>query len=178
MAIKPTIYKLNIVLSDMDREYYDTLNLTLAQHPSETLERMMTRVLAYCINAEEKLAFTKGLSEIEEPDIWTVEYNSDISLWIDVGEPDPDRIKKACRKANQVKIYSFNSKSDVWWEQSRNKFESLDASFYRFDWEDIQEVASMVERTMSLSVMLTGDTVYIIFGDESCEVAWERLQEV
>ena len=72
----------------MNREIYETLNLTLAQHPSETTERMMVRVLAFCINFEERLSFTKGLSEVEEPDIWSVEYNEDISLWIDVGEPD------------------------------------------------------------------------------------------
>jgi len=177
MAIKPTIYKLNIALSDMNRDYYDTLNLTLAQHPSETIERMMVRVLAYCINAEENLTFTKGLSDVEQPDIWRVEYNQDISLWIDVGEPDPDRIKKACGKSNKVKVYSFNTKSDVWWAQSRTKFESLDASFYRFDWGAIQALVNMVERTMNLSVMLTDDSAYITHNSESCEVTWERLKE-
>jgi len=177
MAIKPTIYKLNIVLSDMNREYYDSLSLTLAQHPSETIERMMVRVLAYCINAEERLTFTKGLSEVEEPDIWTLEYNGEVSLWVDVGEPDPERIKKACRKSKNVKVYSFNTKSDVWWEQSRIKFESLNASYYRFDWESIQGLARSVERTMNLSIMLSGDSAYVSHGVESCEVTWERLSE-
>ena len=69
MAIKPTIFKLHISLSDVDRNYYDDLNLTIAQHPSETLERMMARVLAYCINAQEQMAFSKGISASEEPDI-------------------------------------------------------------------------------------------------------------
>jgi len=177
MAIKPTIYKFNVVLSDMNREYYDSLNLTLAQHPSETVERMMVRVLAYCINAKENLTFTKGLSEIDEPDIWCVEYNGDISLWIDVGEPEPDRVKKSTRKAKQVKVYSFNSKSDVWWAQSQNKFGSLDASFYRFNYAEIQRLASFVERTMNLSVMLTGNSAYISFGKQSHEVTWQTLAE-
>ncbi|MFT6734863.1 MAG: hypothetical protein ACJAS9_003065 [Polaribacter sp.] len=180
MAIKPTIYKFNITLSDMNRELYETLNLTLAQHPSETEERMMTRVLAFCINYEERLSFTKGLSDVEEPDLWAVEYNQDISLWIDVGEPDAERIKKATRKAKQVKVYSFNSKSDVWWQQSQAKFEALNASYYRFDWESIQKLAGTLERTMSLSVMLTGDSAYITFGNDECfpqEVTWQRLAE-
>ncbi|MCK5724990.1 MAG: YaeQ family protein, partial [Gammaproteobacteria bacterium] len=84
MAIKPTIYKFRISLSDLNRDYFDTLNLTLAQHPSETIERMMVRVLAYCINAQEHLAFTKGLSEISEPDIWARSLDEQTLLWIDV----------------------------------------------------------------------------------------------
>ena len=87
MAIKPTIYKLKIALSDLERNHYDTLNLTLALHPSETLERMMVRVLAYCINAQAHLSFTRGLSAIEEPDIWARTLDDQISLWIDLGEP-------------------------------------------------------------------------------------------
>jgi len=70
MAIKPIIYKLRIALSDLERNYYDSLSLTVALHPSETIERMMARVIAYCINAQEGLAFTKGLSAVDEPDIW------------------------------------------------------------------------------------------------------------
>ncbi len=89
MALKPTIYKMKITLSDLDRDYYDALSLTIARHPSETLERMMVRVLAFCINAQEGLAFTKGLCAVEEADIWARTLDDQISLWIDVGEPTP-----------------------------------------------------------------------------------------
>lgn len=108
MALKPTIYKLKITLSDSDRNYYDTLNLTIAQHPSETLERMMARVLVFCLNAQEYLVFTKGLSAVEEPDIWARTLDGRISLWIDVGEPAVDRIRKATRLSPAVMVYSFN----------------------------------------------------------------------
>ena len=107
MALKPTIYKFKIALTDLDRNYYDTLNLTIAQHPSETLERMMVRMLAFCINAQESLTLTKGLSTAEEPDLWAHTPDGRIALWIDVGEPAPDRIKKATRIAQMVKVYSF-----------------------------------------------------------------------
>ena len=80
MALKPTIYKSRISLSDIDRHYYAALNLTLAQHPSETLERMMVRVLAYCINAQEQLAFTRGLCAVDEPDIWARTLDNQIAL--------------------------------------------------------------------------------------------------
>lgn len=116
MAIKPTIYKFRISLSDLNRHYYDTLNLTVALHPSETIERMMVRVLAYCINAQEQLTFTKGLSEVDEPDLWVRSYDDKTKLWIDIGEPSVERIKKSCRLAEKVKIYCFNSKADVWWQ--------------------------------------------------------------
>lgn len=177
MAIKPTIYKLKISLSDPERNHYDTLNLTLALHPSETLERMMVRVLAYCINAQEHLSFTRGLSSIEEPDIWARTLDDQISLWIDLGEPSIDRIKKSSRLAQAVKVYCFNSKSDVWWEQAKNKIRSLKASIYRFQWQDIQALAALVERTMEISVTITGDSAYVATGLGEHEVSWEVLQE-
>ena len=176
MAVKPTIYKLRIALSDLNRDYYDSLNLTIALHPSETLERMMARVLAFCINAQEQLVFTKGLSEVEEPDVWVWTLDDQIALWIDVGEPAADRVKKATRLAAAVKVYSFNSKSDVWWDQGKAKFSQLDANFYRFDWPSIQALAELVQRTMDLSVTITGDSAYVATELGECEVAWEVLQ--
>ena len=175
MALKPTIYKLNISLSDLNRDYYDNIDLTLALHPSETVERMMARVVAFCINAQERLKFTKGLSEIEEPDIWLRTLDDQIAMWIDVGEPDVERIKKATRKAQSVKVYCFNSKSNVWWEQSRAKYEQLSAEVYRFEWSEIQALAALVQRTMPMSLMITGDSAYITIAEGQCEVSWKSL---
>lgn len=177
MALKPTIYIIKISLSDLNRNYYDSLNLTLAQHPSETIERMMVRVLAYCINAQEHLVFTKGLSEVDEADIWARTLDGQISLWIDVGEPAVDRIKKVSRLANAVKIYCFNSKADVWWEQGQNKINHLQASVFKFDWENIQTLATLVQRTMDISVSITGDSAYVATESGECEVSWLTLQE-
>ena len=166
---------MKISLSDLNRDYYDSLNLTLAQHPSETLERMMVRVLAYCINAHEYLAFTKGLSEVDEPDLWVRTLDDQVALWIDVGEPAADRVKKATRLAKAVKVYSFNTKSNVWWSQGQPKFEALEASYFNFPWEDIQQLAKLVERTMDFSVTITGDSAYIATESNACEVAWSPL---
>lgn len=178
MALKPTIYKFRISLSDLNRDYYDSLNLTVAQHPSEKIERMMTRVLAYCINAQENLVFTKGLSEIDEPDIWVRTLDDKTALWIDVGEPAVDRIKKSSHLAEDVKIYCFNSKADVWWSQSEQKIKQLKASVYQFNWENIQELAALVERTMDVSISITGDSAYIAAALGECEVNWQTLQEL
>ncbi len=175
MAIKPTIFKFRISLSDLNRDYYTTLNLTVAQHPSENTERMMVRVLTYCINAQEFLTFSKGLSNVEEPDIWAKTLDEQISLWIDIGEPTVDRIKKAGHIAHKVKVYSFNTKSDVWWDQDANKFNQLNAEFFRFEWADILTLAKLVERTMDFSVTITGNSAYIATQLGECEIPWQEL---
>jgi len=177
VALKPTIYKIKISLSDLNRNYYDTLSLTIAQHPSETIERMMVRMLAYCINVQEHLVFTKGLSSVEEADIWARSYDDQILLWIDVGEPGVDRVKKVCRLANEVKIYCFNSKADTWWKQSQEKIQQMKASVHKFDWQNIQTLAALVERTMDISISITGDTAYVATEQGEAEVNWQTLKQ-
>ena len=177
MALKPTIYKFRISLSDLNRDYYDSLNLTLAQHPSETVERMVARVLAYCINAQEHLEFTRGLSEVDEPDIWLRTLDDQTALWIEVGEPSVERTKKAGRLADEVKIYSFNSKSDVWWEQLKGKMNFLKAAVYQFKWEDIVALAALIGRTTDMSISISGDSAYIATEKGECEVVWILLKE-
>jgi uncharacterized protein YaeQ len=176
MALKPEIYKSRITLSDIDRNYYTTLNLTIARHPSETLERMMVRVLAFCINSGEQLTFTKGLCAVEEPDIWAHTLDDQISLWIDVGEPAVERIKKATRLSHAVKVYCFNSKSDVWWEQCRRGFNKLPVSVFQLQWKDVQSLAALAQRTMDLSVTISGDSAYVAAAAGECEVSWMPLQ--
>ena len=175
MALKPTIHKFNISLSDLDRDYYDSLNLTVAQHPSESVERMMVRVLVFCINAQERLAFTKGLSETEEPALWVKSLDDQVELWIDVGEPALDRLKKATRSAPLVRVYSFNTKSSVWWEQLKLERARLELAVFRFPWAAIAGLAALVERTMNMSVTITNDSAYVASEKGECEVPWEQL---
>ena len=176
MALKPTIFKFKISLSDINRNYYDTLNLTVAQHPSETPERMMVRVLAFCLNAEEHLTFTKGLSAVDEPDIWLHTLDGQLALWVDVGEPAVDRIKKARRLAQAVKVYSFNSKSNAWWAQAGAEFNKLAVAVCQFEREDIEALVLLLQRTMDLSITITGDSAYIATELGECEVGWQVLQ--
>ena len=176
MALKPKIYKSRITLSDIDRGHYDALDLTIAQHPSETLERMMVRVLAFCINAQPQLVFTKGMCAVDEPDIWVRTPDDRVALWIDVGEPSIDRIKKATRLSPAVKVYSFNSKSDVWWHQGQARFNELSVSVYQLPWESVQALAALVQRTMDLSITISGDSAYIAAEAGECEVSWVPLQ--
>lgn len=176
MALKPSIFKFKISLSDINRNYYDTLNLTVAQHPSETPERMMVRVLAFCINAQEHLTFTPGLSAVDEPDIWVHSLDGQLTLWIDVGEPAADRIKKATRLTQAVKVYSFNAKSNAWWTQNSAQFSKLEVDVYQFEWGKIEALAQLLQRTMDLSITITGDSAYMAAESGECEVDWVTLQ--
>jgi uncharacterized protein YaeQ len=177
MAIKPTIYKLKIALSDLNQDHYDNLDLTIALHPSETTERMMARVLAYCLNAQPQLVFCKGLSDTSEPDLWAHSLDGNLETWIEVGEPSEDRIKKASHRAPTVKIYSFNSKSPTWWDLECSKLKSLTASIYRFYWNDMVTLASFVERTMDLSITISDNSVYVATRLGECEMTLQTLQE-
>lgn len=175
MALKPTIYKFRISLSDLDRHVYDSLELTVAQHPSESIERMMARVLAFCLNAQEHLAFTKGLSTPDEPDVWCKSLDDQLLLWIDIGEPSVDRLKKASRQAPCVKVYSFNSKSDTWWQQEKAALNKLAVEVWQFPWGDIQTLAGLVERTMEYAVTITEGTILISADKSNCSVSYNRL---
>jgi len=177
MALKPTIYKFRISLSDMNRDVYDSMALTVAMHPSENMERMMTRVMAYCWNYQEFIDFTKGLNSIDDPDIWVRTLDDQLMLWIDIGEPAFDRVKKATTLAREVKVYSFNSKGEVWWKQGEAKFSKLNASFYSFDNKQIQELAGLVDRTTDMSVTISGESAYVTTDKGDCEVVCSAFLE-
>jgi uncharacterized protein YaeQ len=175
MALKPTIYKARIALSDLDRNLYESLNLTIALHPSETLERMVARILAYCLNAQDNLIFCKGLSDADEADLWARNLNDAIELWIDVGEPAAERIKKASRLAKAVKVYSFNSKSDTWWTQGQEEFSQLKAQWFQFPWPQVQALAATVNKTMDWSMTISENSIFVSTENGDVEVSLKAL---
>lgn len=180
MALKPTIYKFKIALCDLNNEYYDSLNLTVAQHPSETSERMLVRVMAFCLHKandpEGLLAFTKGLSSIDEPDIWLRGLDDQLHVWVDVGEPSFERVKKSCRLSKQTFIYCFNTKADVWFKQSQEQFSTLPLQVLKFDWSEVQTFSNHLKRTMDISITLSAQTAYVALQDEQIELNWHILQ--
>ncbi len=119
MALKSTIYKAELNIADMDRNYYAAHGLTLARHPSETEERLMVRLMAFMLFADEALTFGKGLSEDDAPDLWQKDLTDAIQLWIDVGLPSERDIKKACGKSNQVAVVLYGGRvAEMWWAQN------------------------------------------------------------
>ena len=118
MALNSTVVKAELQVSDMDRHYYATHNLTLAQHPSETDERLMVRLLAFALYADERLEFGRGISDEDEPAMWKRDYTGEIELWIELGHPDESRIKKASGRAQQVVVVNYGGRaSDIWWDK-------------------------------------------------------------
>ncbi|TAL84330.1 MAG: YaeQ family protein [Rhodanobacter sp.] len=118
MALNATIYKVELQISDMDRHYYATHALTLARHPSETEERLMVRLLAFALYADDRLEFGKGISDEDEPALWRKAYTDEIELWIELGQPDESRIRKACGRARQVVVINYGGNSaEIWWDK-------------------------------------------------------------
>ena len=120
MAHDSIVYKAELQISDMDRHYYATHAMTLARHPSETEERLMVRVLEFAMFADDRLEFGKGLSSDDEPALWRREMNGEISQWIELGQPDEQRIRRACGRAREVTVINYGGRvADLWWERSK-----------------------------------------------------------
>ncbi|ORU93637.1 MAG: hypothetical protein A6F70_06110 [Cycloclasticus sp. symbiont of Bathymodiolus heckerae] len=164
MAISSTINKVSVNISDMDRHYYHQHELTIAQHPSENNFRFMVRLIAFMANAHERLSFTKGLSTDDEPELWQKSLTGEIELWIDLGQPDEKRIRKACGRAREVIIYTYHEgKASVWWQQQREKlarFKNLRVLHIRADGVD-----EMVKRTMALQCSIQDGEMYLADDD-------------
>ena len=175
MAIKSTIFKAELQITDMDRHYYADHQLTIARHPSENDERMMVRLLAFALNASDTLQFTKGLSTDDEPDLWQKSPSDEIELWIDLGQPDEKRIRKACGRARKAMIYIYQYGSGKqWWEQNQSKlarFENL--SIVSVNDETASSLGKMVERTMRLQCTIQDGHLWFTNGEQSVEVTPE-----
>lgn len=177
MALKSTIYKAELSIADNHRAYYAQHSLTLAQHPSETEERLMVRLLAFIVNAHERLAFGKGLSADDEPDLWLKDYTEAIQLWVEVGLPDERRIRRACGRAQAVQVWLYGgSAAQKWWRDNQSAMRAL-PKVTVFNLPDTSALKQACQRSMNLhadveygEVSLHGDTV-------SATLALERLTE-
>jgi len=177
MALKPKIFKCKIQLSDMDRHVYGEYPLVLAQHPSETIERLCTRLLAFCLNADEQLKFTGGLSVEGEPELWLKNDHGGIEQWIDVGQPEPERLKKAQRQSQLVKVYCFGKSGDTWWQLNKDKLNKLDrVEVIRFDWDLVSAIAGVFYGGCEMVVSISDAQAFISIDEHSFELtpqAWQ-----
>ena len=107
MALKSTIFKAELSIADIDRGYYRNHALTVARHPSETDERMMMRLLAFALHADDALEFGRGLSAEHEPDLWRRDLTGTVEQWIEVGLPEEREIRKACGRAREVHVLAY-----------------------------------------------------------------------
>ena len=166
MATKSTIHKAFLNIANMDTNYYNEHNLTLALHPSETELRLMARIVAFILNANEELIFCKGIAEDDEPDLWEKDFGGDIKLWIELGQPDEKRIKKACGRSEKVIIYTYQENMALPWfkkiENNLSRFKNLSIINLNMA-EDIEE---LTQRSMNLQCNISDNELSLISSDK------------
>jgi uncharacterized protein YaeQ len=177
MAIKATVFKANLQIADMERHYYQDHALTLAQHPSETDERMMVRLLAFALHAHEYLEFGQGMTNDEEADLWRKDLTGAIELWIDVGTPDEKLIRKACGRAEQVLVYCYGGRvADMWFAQNSAQFRrQKNLTIINLPVETTHALAGLAQRTMDLQCTLQDGQVWLSDGESSVPVERSAL---
>lgn len=179
MALKATIYKADLEVSDLGRNLYQTYALTVAKHPSETAERMMVRLIAFALYADEELTFTRGLSTDSEPELWKKSPSGEIELWIELGQPDEKRIRKACGKARQVVIVAYGAhKAEPWWQKNKEALGRCDnLTVLYLPLPGGADLDAMVRRSMALQATIDDGNLWFTDGEITLHVpqaAWKR----
>lgn len=171
MALKSTIYKIDLNIADMDRQYYAQHSLTVAKHPSETDERVMVRLIAFTLYANEFLTFGKGLSDDEEPDLWEKDLTGAIQLWMDVGLPTEKEIRKACGRARKVVVVLYGGRvADMWWEQN-SKALAKNNNLTVINLPETQELANAASRSMNISCSIQDGQILVSHENGSFEIS-------
>ena len=166
MALKATVFKADLQLADLDRNHFGDYALTIAQHPSETIERVMIRLLGFALYASEDLRFGRGLSNEEDAALWDIDPGGVMRRWIDVGLPDESRLKKACSRADQVVVLLYGGRTaDLWWQQNASalaRYRNL--AVLQVTPEDSAQLVAAASRTMKLSWTIQEGMLYLAEG--------------
>jgi uncharacterized protein YaeQ len=181
MAIKATIYKATLQLSDLDRNVYADHSLTIARHPSETDERMLIRLLAFALNVPANsdhgvLELAKDMWDPDEPALWRKDLTGRIEHWIEVGQPDDKRMMRASSIAGRVSVYSFSSSTPTWWQEIQTKItRARNLSVWQIQSEQSKALVRLAQRSMQLQVTVQDGAVWVGDGEHSLEVTPIRL---
>ncbi len=180
MAQKATIFKAALQIADMDRHYYQDHQLTIAQHPSETDERMMVRILAFAMNASDTLAFSKGLCVDDEAELWDISLSGDINLWVEFGQADEKWLRKACGRAKEVLLVTYGGRSvPVWWQQSQQALTRYtNLRVIDIPQESVKAMAQLVSRNMDLQCSISDEQIWLSSNDESVLIEPQVLKSL
>ena len=173
MAVGAKVHKVELQVSDLDRHHYGTHPLVLAQHPSETDERVMLRVLAYALFADERLEFGRGLSTDDEPDLWRRDLTGAIEQWIELGQPDESRVRKACGRAREVVVITYGGRAaDLWWEKNAAALErSRNLTVLDIPPAVSKALAARRARGMQLQAVIQAGHVQLVDGDAVLDIS-------
>ncbi|MDP3176764.1 MAG: YaeQ family protein [Spirochaetaceae bacterium] len=162
MAIKSVVYKAELDVADLDRNYYAAHSFTLACHPSETETRMMIGLVAFALNAHERLAFSRGLAEPDEPDLWQRDLAGELELWIELGHPDERRLAKACGRSRAVIVYTYSASPELWWNPIAGKLSRCrNLAVHSLDPSETRSLSDLVKRSMRLSCTIQDGGVWL-----------------
>lgn len=166
MALTATIYNFDVQLSDTDRNVYETLALRLARQPSETAEFLLTRALAYCLEYQEGIAFSRGLAEPDEPALSIRDLTGALQVWIDVGTPEPARIHKASKAADRVAIYTHKDPAILVQKLASERIHRAEeVEIWAVDRELIAALAERLDRRLALDLAVTDRHLFVTLGD-------------
>lgn len=171
MALSATIYQLHIALSDVDRSVYETLELRVARHPSESMRYLLTRVFAYCLNYQEGIAFSKGgLSSTDEPPVSVTDQTGVRTHWIDVGAPSAERLHKATKAVPHVALFTHADLRLLQKEaESRTIHRVEEIGVWRIEARLLDALEPHIARNTKLELVRTDEQLYLTLAGVSVE---------
>lgn len=176
MALPSTIYKANIEVADVDRGVYGTVQTAVARHPSETEERLVLRLLASALFFDPEIAFTKGICAGDEPDLWLKGPDGRVLLWVEVGLPEAERLLKACRHAGKTVLLAGGRSLWNWEQQHLPKLAGVgNLAVVALDQEVVNQLVARLARSISWSVTISEQTLYLNVGTETLETPVRML---
>jgi uncharacterized protein YaeQ len=176
MALGDTIYVFDIELANSDSNIYESLNLRVARHPSETAERMLTRVLAYCLEYTEGIALTNGISEPDAPAIAIRDLTGALRVWIDVGAPEAARLHRASKAAQRVAVYTHKDAAQLAARLAGERIHRLDAlELYAMDFEWLSSLAERLQRRTTFTLTVSEQHLYLSLGEETLSGVIKRI---
>jgi uncharacterized protein YaeQ len=174
MARNATIYRARLELSHIDRDQYAELQLTVARHPSETLQRTLMRLLAFGLRYDEGLEFGRGVSATDEPDLWRRSGDGRVIEWIEVGQPEARRLIKASRQSERCQLFVFGEGAERWRQAQLDGMSVPDnLGVARIDDAFVGALADASERTLRWSMTISEATIFLTTGDASFETSPE-----
>jgi uncharacterized protein YaeQ len=180
MALTSTVYQFAVELADADRGVYETLTLRVALHPSETEEFFWTRVLAYCLEYEDGIAFSKGVCEGDEPAVWVRDPAGRIRAWIEVGAPDAARLHRAAKAADRIAVYTHKDPFSLLRRlQGERIHRAAEIPIYALDRDFLADLVALLDRRMDLHLSVTGGQLYLDVAGRNLNgtVSEHRIQE-
>jgi uncharacterized protein YaeQ len=177
MALKATIYKSTLNIADMDQHYYAEHSLTLARHPSETEERVLVRLLTFARFAQQAPEFTKDLFETDEPALWSKDLTGHVTLWVELGQPDDNKLRKACNRVDQVVVVSYASSTPIWWQGIASKVARMDSlTVLQLPEDALNQLSGQVNRGMEMQINIQDAEWSVSIGGEPVSFEWTVLK--